>query len=192
MPRPGRPSAGAASRAPPAAARRLGDEASEPGAPGDLSARLRRIDAEIAALGPADIALRRIPAGQRTLQAMLAGSLAASEAILGEAEATLAAEIGDAAAYRAFVAERMAAILVACAFQDLTAQRAALVSDLLALIAHRTARFPAQVGAPEPAAAEPADAGAGRGSRLPRPALPGEGNDQAGIDALLAVSASPG
>jgi chemotaxis protein CheZ len=57
------------------------------------------------------------------------------------AEALMAADAGDPAAYKALVDEKMLIIFEACSFQDITGQRIAKVVETLQHIETKVARF---------------------------------------------------
>ena len=93
----------------------------------------------------------------------------------------------DPDAYRALVQEAITSIIVQCAFQDITAQRAKRIRGALDTIERRLSRlatFVATRDIPDivdfsPPETTPVNVTAG-------PAPRGEGNDQSGIDRILA------
>jgi chemotaxis protein CheZ len=149
---------------------------------------LRFVRREIAALGSNELAKDQIHAALREIDYIITTSEDFSNAIMSAAEDVMAAQMTDPQAYRAYVAEKMTAIIVQCAFQDLTAQRATRVRGTLATLERRLSRIASMIASrdmPSIVDFEPGPDFAGIG-----PAAPGEGNDQARVDALLA--AAPG
>ena len=149
---------------------------------------LRFVRREIAALGSNELAKDQIPAALREIDLIITTSEDFSNAIMAAAEDVMAADMTDAQAYRAYVAEKMTAIIVQCAFQDLTAQRATRVRGTLATLERRLSRIASMIASrdmPSIVDFEPGPDAGGIG-----PAAPGEGNDQARVDALLAASPS--
>jgi chemotaxis protein CheZ len=145
---------------------------------------LRFVRREIAALGSNELAKDQIPAALREIDYIIATSEDFSNAIMSAAEDVMAAQTSDPQAYRAYVAEKMTAIIVHCAFQDLTAQRATRVRTTLSTLERRLSRIASMIASrdvPSIVDFEP-----GRETGVIGPAPPGEGNDQARIDALLA------
>ena len=65
----------------------------------------------------------------------------ATNTIMECAEALMAADASDPAAYKALVDEKMMVIFEACSFQDITGQRIAKVVETLQHIEQRVARF---------------------------------------------------
>jgi len=105
------------------------------------------------------------------------------------AEAVMAADASDPAAYKALVDAKMMVIFEACSFQDITGQRVAKVVDTLQHIESRVARFatalrtedqPGYLDESEQARAE-------RRQRLllHGPQLDGTGNAQSDVDLMF-------
>ena len=65
----------------------------------------------------------------------------ATNTIMECAEAVMAADASDPAAYKALVDEKMMVVFEACSFQDITGQRIAKVVATLQHIEQRVARF---------------------------------------------------
>ena len=83
----------------------------------------------------------RIPSAGQELGAIVQSTEKASNTIMECAEAVMAADAGDPAAYKALVEEKMTIIFEACSFQDITGQRIAKVVETLEHIEARVARF---------------------------------------------------
>jgi chemotaxis protein CheZ len=107
----------------------------------DIADYIQALRREISALQANDLRHRRIPAAGQELAAIVKAAEQASNTIMECAEAAMAADPSDPAAYRAFVAERMTAVFEACAFQDITGQRVAKVVETLEHIEARVSRF---------------------------------------------------
>ena len=96
---------------------------------------------EIGALQVNDLKNSRIPAAGEELGAIVQATEAATNSIMECAEAVMAADGADPAAYKALVDEKMLVIFEACSFQDITGQRIAKVVETLEHIESRVARF---------------------------------------------------
>src|SRR6185312_12840945 len=96
---------------------------------------------EIGALQVNDLKNSRIPAAGEELGAIVQATEAATNSIMECAEAVMAADGADPAAYKALVDEKMLVIFEACSFQDITGQRIAKVVETLQHIEERVARF---------------------------------------------------
>ncbi|TMI99977.1 MAG: protein phosphatase CheZ [Alphaproteobacteria bacterium] len=96
---------------------------------------------EIGALQVNDLKNTRIPAAGEELDAIVQATEAATNTIMECAEAVMAADAGDPAAYKALVEEKMLVIFEACSFQDITGQRIAKVVETLQHIEERVSRF---------------------------------------------------
>jgi chemotaxis protein CheZ len=83
----------------------------------------------------------RIPSAGQELGAIVKSTEQATNTIMECAETVMAADPGDAAAYKALVDEKMLIIFEACSFQDITGQRIAKVVETLQHIEARVARF---------------------------------------------------
>ena len=150
----------------------------------ELGRTVASVRTEIAALSVDAITDSHIPLATDELDAIVAHTAAATEAILACCERLDALQLDGAAA--ATVQDVTTRIYEACSFQDITGQRIRKVVSTLksieAKIAALTDRFgSAERGAPEAVAlAHPDDA------LLNGPQLPAAAMDQADIDALLA------
>ncbi len=96
---------------------------------------------EIGALQVNDLKNTRIPSAGEELDAIVQATEAATNTIMECAEALMAADASDAAAYKALVDEKMMVIFEACSFQDITGQRIAKVVETLQHIEERVSRF---------------------------------------------------
>ncbi|PSC04600.1 hypothetical protein SLNSH_12530 [Alsobacter soli] len=145
---------------------------------------LRFLRQEIARLGADEIAKERIPVAIRELECIVDGTEKSSNAIMGAAEEVIAGAGMAPEAYKAFVAEKMTAIFVACAFQDLASQRARRIQSTLQTMERRLSRLATMVNTrhvPDlvdftPAADEVSEIG---------PAFPDEANDQQRVDEIF-------
>src|SRR3954454_15556479 len=88
-----------------------------------------------------DLKNSRIPSAGQELSAITKATEQASNTIMECAEAVMAADAGDPAAYKAMVEAKMMIIFEACSFQDITGQRIAKVVETLEHIESRVARF---------------------------------------------------
>jgi chemotaxis protein CheZ len=147
---------------------------------------LRFVRREIASLGANELAKDQIPAALREIDLIITTSEDFSNAIMSAAEDVMSAQMADPQAYRAYVAEKMTSIIVQCAFQDLTAQRATRVRTTLASLERRLSRIASMIASRDMPSIVDFEPGPDAG--VIGPAAPGEGNDQARIDALLAAS----
>src|ERR1041384_3103202 len=98
---------------------------------------------EIGALQVNDLKNSRIPAAGEELGAIVRATEAATNTIMECAEAVMAADAGDPAAYKALVDEKMMVVFEACSFQDITGQRIAKAVETLEHTEQRVARFAA-------------------------------------------------
>ena len=96
---------------------------------------------EIGALQVNDLKETRIPSAGEELDAIVQATEAATHTIMECAEAVMAADAGDPAAYKALVEEKILVIFEACSFQDITGQRIAKVVETLQHIEERVSRF---------------------------------------------------
>ena len=148
---------------------------------------MRFLRQELSRLGPNEIAKDRLPAAARELGWIIQETGLSTNTIMTAAEEVVAAADMDAEAYRTFVADKMTAIFVACAFQDLAAQRGKRVQSTLSTVERRMSRLATALGtrdtpdlvdfaAPAPLAPEPVGIG---------PSDPGQGNSQSQIDEIF-------
>ena len=158
----------------------------------ELGRTIAAAKAEIAALKVDDISASHIPSATDELDAIVAHTAAATDAILETCETLdrVGAELkGDAAASLQDATTR---IYEACGFQDITGQRITkVVATLKAIdtkVAHIMQAFGDGQARVAPVSASHAEAGAGSSDRelLNGPQLPASAMDQSDIDALLA------
>lgn len=155
-----------------------------------LVAYIDRAKEEITAVRADDIAATHIPLASCELDAIGAHLEEATGVILDACEQleTVGRQVGSGP--EAAIAEIVTRVYEACSFQDVTGQRITKlvrtlqtieerIDRLLTLLGHELAQGRARDRAP---AGEPA----GSSSLLNGPQLPGAGNSQADIDALLA------
>jgi len=145
---------------------------------------------EIGALQVNDLKNSRIPAAGEELGAIVQATEAATNSIMECAEAVMAADGADPAAYKALVDEKMLVIFEACSFQDITGQRIAKVVETLEHIEQRVARFADVMQAKDIDgflnAHERARAERKEKFLLNGPQLAGDGVDQSGVDKIFA------
>ena len=145
---------------------------------------------EIGALQVNDLKETRIPMAGEELGAIVQATEAATNTIMGCAEALMGADASDPAAYKALVDEKMMVIFEACSFQDITGQRIAKVVETLQHIEDRVSRFANVVQAKdiEGFLNESERARAERKEKLllHGPQLAGGGVDQSKVDELFA------
>ena len=107
----------------------------------ELEGMAHEIDAmkrAIAGLELADMRHDRIPEAGRELDAIVEATEAATNTIMSAAEAIMAADPSDRAAYQTEVSDRIIAIFEACSFQDITGQR---ISKVVATLNHLDTRI---------------------------------------------------
>src|SRR6188508_2812103 len=145
---------------------------------------------EIGALQVNDLKNSRIPAAGEELGAIVQATEAATNSIMECAEAVMAADGADPAAYKALVDEKMLVIFEACSFQDITGQRIAKVVETLQHIEERVSRFANVVQAKDLegflSSHERSRAERKEKFLLNGPPLAGDGVDQSGVDKIFA------
>ncbi|MBW8269824.1 protein phosphatase CheZ [Caldovatus aquaticus] len=164
-----------------------------------LGRTVRRVKAEIAALGVEDITASHIPSATDELDAVVEHTAAATNEILDCCETLERLEPQLGGEGQAALRGAITRIYEACSFQDITGQRIAKVVAALKAIEARVAAVVGTVARVAPAAdaggaaASPAEAAAGarppptEGQALAQgPQLPGAGVSQDEIDRLLA------
>lgn len=107
---------------------------------------LRFLRRELGQLGANEIAKSRIPAAALELDAIIEETARSSNAIMTAAEQVMAARSLPPEQFQEVVAERMTAIFVACAFQDLVSQRAERVRATLRGLERRLSRVATVMG----------------------------------------------
>jgi chemotaxis protein CheZ len=155
----------------------------------DIADYIQSLRREISALQANYLRNRRIPAAGHELAAIVTATELASNTIMECAEAAMAADLSNLAAYKAFIAERMTVVFEACAFQDITGQRVAKVVETLEHIEARVSRFADATGTKD-ANGPASDKEAAEVERKLRlfvhgPPLAGDGAGQAEIDKII-------
>ena len=153
----------------------------------ELGRTISAAKAEIAALRVDDITASHIPSATDELDAIVAHTAAATNAILENCEIldALGGELTGAAAER--LAEATTRIYEACSFQDITGQRIGKVVGTLKAIEGKVAHIVETFGDPDAVPlAGPALAETGEQALLNGPQLPMSAMDQSEIDRLLA------
>lgn len=155
----------------------------------EIAGYIERMKSEIGALQADDIKTSRIPAAGQELGAIVKSTESATDTIMNCAEALIAADGLDPAAYRALVQEKMVVIFEACSFQDITGQRIAKVIETLQHIESRVSRF-ASIVTTEEGTGFASDEERAREERKKRlllhgPQLASQAIDQAEVDALF-------
>lgn len=156
----------------------------------EIAGYIERMKGEIGALQADEIKKSRLPAAGQELGAIVQATESATNTIMESAEALMAADPSDIAAYQALVQEKVILIFEACSFQDITGQRIAKVCETLQLIETRVGRFASAICSPQPAAladhAERARQERKKRLMLNGPQLAGDGIDQSAVDDLFA------
>jgi chemotaxis protein CheZ len=144
---------------------------------------------EINALQANELHQERIPSAGRQLDAIVKSTEEATNRIMEQAEAIMAADTSDPQAYQATVNSAVMEIFEACSFQDITGQRISKVVDTLQHIESRVSRFAKAVNARDVASPltpeEEAKERRIREQLLHGPVFDGEGVSQQAIDELL-------
>jgi len=152
----------------------------------ELGRIIANAKAEIAALGVDDIAASDIPFATDELDAIVAHTATATNAILESCEALdgVAEDLDGACAAR--LREATTGIYEACGFQDITGQRISKVVATLKAIERKVAQIVATFGARGPAAGPATGVPTAETTLLNGPQLPAAAMDQSDIDQLLA------
>lgn len=150
--------------------------------------RIESLRSEIAQVRAEEITQFRIPEMGRELSAVVEATEGATNTIMTAAEAVLAADTSDPAAYQELVSEKMMAIFEACSFQDLTGQRVTKVVETVELIEERINILCRMLDSHGLDSAEEVLSAKDQRKKdllLNGPALDGEGVNQADIDKLF-------
>ena len=153
----------------------------------ELGRTISAAKAEIAALRVDDITASHIPSATDELDAIVAHTAAATNAILENCEIldALGSELTGTAAER--LADATTHIYEACSFQDITGQRIGKVVGTLKAIEGKVAHIVDTFGDPNAVAdAAPTADSSDEASLLNGPQLPMSAMDQSEIDRLLA------
>lgn len=155
----------------------------------EIAGYIESLKREIGMLKANEIKTARIPAAGQELSAVCKATEAATNTIMECAEAVMAADSSNAAAYKDLVSEKMMIIFEACSFQDITGQRIAKVVETLQLIDERVSRFAKAISASDTgeASSEREKAREARRQRLllNGPQLGGPETSQSEVDALF-------
>ncbi len=152
----------------------------------ELGRTIANAKAEIAALGVDDITVCDIPFATDELDAIVAHTASATDAILESCEALDVVASGLDGAGAARLQDATTRIYEACSFQDVTGQRITKVVATLKAIEQKVAQIVAKFGAREPPWRRGAAAPDGEAALLNGPQLPAAAMDQSDIDRLLA------
>jgi len=155
----------------------------------EIAGYIEQLKQEIGALKANEIKTSRIPAAGQELSAVCKATEAATNTIMECAEAVMAADGRDAAAYKALVEEKMMIVFEACSFQDITGQRISKVLETLQLIDERVSRFAKAISARD-AAGPTTETERVRAERKQRlilngPQLGGPETSQSEVDAMF-------
>ena len=155
----------------------------------DIAGYIESMKGEIGGLQANEIKESRIPAAGQELSAIIKATENATNTIIECAEALMAADASDPAAYKALVDAKMMIIFEACSFQDITGQRVAKVVDTLQHIEARVSRFASVVRTEDQQGYldETEEARAERRKRLllHGPQLDGQGIAQSDVDSMF-------
>jgi chemotaxis protein CheZ len=155
----------------------------------EIAGYIQQMKVEIGALQANELKEQRIPAAGQELGAIVKATEAATNTIMECAEAVMAADAGEPAAYKALVDEKMLVVFEACSFQDITGQRIAKVVETLQHIETRVARFATAMRAKDLGGfvdeRERARNERKQKLMLNGPQLEGQGIAQADVDSLL-------
>jgi chemotaxis protein CheZ len=156
----------------------------------EIAGYIESMRKEIGVLQVNELKNNRIPSAGEELDAIVKATENATNTIMECAEALMAADASDPAAYKALVDDKMMMIFEACSFQDITGQRIAKVVETLQHIESRVARFADVMQAKDldGILSETEKARAERKEKLMLngPQLAGEGHDQNSVDKLFA------
>jgi chemotaxis protein CheZ len=156
----------------------------------EIAGYIESMRREIGVLQVNELKDTRIPSAGEELDAIVKATENATNTIMECAEALMAADASDPAAYKALVDDKMMVIFEACSFQDITGQRIAKVVETLQHIESRVARFADVMQAKDIdgilSEAEKARQERKEKLMLNGPQLAGEGHDQNSVDKLFA------
>jgi chemotaxis protein CheZ len=156
----------------------------------EIAGYIESMRQEIGALQANELKDSRIPMAGQELGAIVKSTEQATNTIMECAEALMAADAKDPAAYKALVDEKMLVIFEACSFQDITGQRIKKVVATLQHIEERVSRF-AKVMQAKDLEGFLTDSEREREERQKRlllngPQLDGEAIKQTDVDSLMA------
>ncbi|MCZ7658652.1 MAG: protein phosphatase CheZ [Xanthobacteraceae bacterium] len=155
----------------------------------EIAGYIESMRREIGVLQVNELKNTRIPSAGEELGAIVKATENATNTIMECAEAVMAADASDPAAYKAMVDDKMMVVFEACSFQDITGQRIAKVVETLQHIESRVARFADVMQAKDLdgflTEAERARAERKEKFLLNGPQLEGQGHDQKMVDKLF-------
>jgi chemotaxis protein CheZ len=159
----------------------------------ELHGILKRIEGlrtEISKVRADDISNNHLPEMGKELSAIVESTESATNTIMESAEAVLAADTSDAAAYQGVVSDKMMLIFEACSFQDLTGQRVTKIVETVEIIEDRINVLCEMLDMGEFAEDAPERELSAKEQRkkdllLNGPALDGDGVDQMAIDEMF-------
>jgi len=152
----------------------------------DLARYIAEARREISQLRPDELKRIKLPRAGLELEAIVKATEDATHTIMTAAEEIMAADAGDANAYKGTVEGACMRIFEACSFQDITGQRITKVVNTLTYIEERLNGLQKAWGpdlGDDPNATE--EEKTGDAALLHGPSLAGEGVDQSEVDALL-------
>lgn len=155
----------------------------------DIAHYIENMKQEIGVFQVNDLKESRIPAAGQELDAIVKATEDATNTIMENAEALLAAAPKDVKSYQALVNDHVMKIFEACSFQDITGQRVAKVVETLQMIEARVGRFAEAVQAKDVQGflddREAARAKRAEKLLLNGPQLAGKGVDQKKVDDMF-------
>ena len=155
----------------------------------DIARYIENMKQEIGIFQVNDLKESRIPAAGQELDAIVKATEEATNTIMENAEAQMAADCADMDEYKALVNDRVMKIFEACSFQDITGQRVAKVIETLQMIEARVGRFAEAVQAKDVQGfldeREAARARRKEKLLLNGPQLAGKGIDQKKVDDMF-------
>ena len=156
----------------------------------ELTAYVRKVSRELAAIGPSSLRNSHIPHATDQLGAVVEATELAANQIMDACDTlqTVGMEVGGDHAKK--IGDAVTTIYEACGFQDLTGQRIVTVRQTLSVIEGRLGDLMQMLGIPSDmhheAGEEEAELAVDQNKMLNGPQLPGAAIDQSAIDALLA------
>lgn len=148
----------------------------------DLACSITVMRHELQRLEAGPFVAGHVPMARDELDAVVAHTASATDAILQVCEELELAGTAERPADAALLQRATARIYEACSFQDITGQRISKVVATLKAIEAKVGHILVVFGPPEP----PAQAPGGTASLTNGPQMPGTAMEQAAIDALLA------
>lgn len=155
----------------------------------EIANAIQAMKVDIAGLRANELQHTHLPTAERELDAVVTATEDATNLIMESAEAIIAADASDPAAYKELVDSHVMRIFEACSFQDITGQRISKVVETLKIIDERVGRLAGRLKV-EDAEGPASEAEAERAKRrdellLNGPAAAGEAIAQDAVDALF-------